>query len=319
MIDWSKIKAGSASPKLPTQAVRACDEHIKRVYPATRNLLVIQNGELVLSRAYDRETTLLEKKLVRSVTKSVLSCLIGIALDQGKIKNTDQTLAQLLPESKGCAAGVAASQLTLHEVLSMTGGMRWQSGRLGNEPMHVRFMRSTDWVESILSNPVIEKNRLAFQYNTGLSHLLSAIISASTGMSAEQFATKTLFKALSIVDYEWPEDPQGISYGGWGLEINCIDMAKFGMLYADKGVFASHRVLSADWITKSTTPHTPGYGYQWWLYDFNGDATFCAEGLGGQTIAVVPERQVVMVLTSGMAGRSHNQIELLRDHVYRLI
>jgi len=96
-------------------------------------------------------------------------------------------------------------------------------------------------------------------------------------------------------------------------------MVKFGMLYAGKGVFDSHRVLSAEWVAKSTTPHTAGYGYQWWLYDFNGDPAFCAEGLGGQTIAIVPERQVVMVLTSGMAGRSRNQIDLLRDQVYCLI
>jgi len=319
MIEWGGITAGSVSSQLPAQAVHALDEHIKRSYPATRNLLLIHEGELVLSRAYDRQITLTQKKLVRSVTKSVMSCLIGIALDQAKIKSTNQTLAQLLPESKGCAAGVAAGQLTLHQVLSMTGGMRWQSGRLGNEPMHARFMRSTDWVDSILSNPVVEKNRLVFQYNTGLSHLLSAIISATTGMNAEQFARKTLFKALSVDDYEWPEDPQGISYGGWGLEISCVDMAKFGMLYAGNGMFGSQRVLSAEWVAKSTHPYTPGYGYQWWLYDFNGDFAYCAEGLGGQSIAIVPESQVVMVLTSGIAGRSRNQIHLLRDHVYRLI
>jgi len=149
MVDWSQLKAGLTSKQLPPKAVLTLDEHIKRFYPATRNLLLIRKDELVLSRTYDQHVTLVEKKLVRSVTKSVMSCLIGIAMDQGKIKGTSQTLAQLLPESKGCATGGAASQLTLHEVLSMTGGMRWQTGRLGNEPMHVRFMRSANWVESI--------------------------------------------------------------------------------------------------------------------------------------------------------------------------
>ena len=319
MIDWDKLTAGSTSAQLPPQAVSALDNHIKRAYPAIRNLVLIRKGELILSRAYDREITFVEKKLVRSVTKSVMSCLIGIALDQGKIKSTDQTLTQRLPQSKACAAGSAAGQLTLHEVLSMTGGMRWQSGRSGNEPMHARFMRSADWVESILSNPIVARNRQTFQYNTGLSHMLSAIISASTGMSAAQFAEQTLFRALSIDDYEWPQDPQANSYGGWGLEISSIDMAKFGMLYVEKGEFRGQRVVSADWVLKSTHAHTPGYGYQWWLHDFNGDSAFCAMGLGGQTIAVISDNQVVMVLTSAMPGRNRDQIELLRDHVYRLI
>ena len=316
MIDWNNISTEITSDALAQQSVRALDEQVRRLYPATQNLMLISNGELVLTRRYDSNVTLVQKKPVRSVTKSVMSSLIGIALDQGKIKSTDQTLKQLLPNS---AAGAAGGRLTLHQILSMTGGMRWPLGRSGDEPMHVRFMRSANWVESIVSNPVIDKNRLSFQYNTGLSHLLSAIISANTDMNASQFASETLFRILNIEDYTWPEDPQQINYGGWGLELRCVDMAKFGMLYLEHGLFGSERVLTPEWIKKSTQAHTPDYGYQWWLHNFNGDSAFCAKGLGGQVIAVVPDTGVVMVLTSGISGRSRNQIDLLRDYVYTLV
>jgi len=319
MIDWGNIKAGITSVALAQESVFALDERVRRSYPATRNLMLICQGDLLLSRSYDRNVSLAEKKQIRSVTKSVISSLIGIALEQGKIKSVDQTLAQLLPASAGCADGAAVGKLTLHQILSMTGGMRWQLGRSGNEPMHARFMRSADWVESIVSNPIIDKNANCFQYNTGLSHLLSAIISACTGMSAAQFASDTLFNALSIDDYAWPEDPQQVSYGGWGLELSCIDMAKFGMLYVDSGKFDGQRVLKSEWVAKSTHPYTPGYGYQWWIYDFNGKSAFCAEGLGGQTIAVVPGSQVVVTLTSAMPGRNKNQVDLIRDYVYSLV
>jgi len=305
MIDWSNITAGFSSNALDPKAVGALDERIKRFYPAARNLVLIHANEVVLTRTYDQNLSLVEKKLVRSVTKSVVSCLIGIALDQGRIESTDQTLSQLLPASAGCAAGMAAGKSTLHELLSMTGGMRWPLARSGIEPMHVRFMRSKDWVESIISNRIDERKRLEFQYNTG--------------MNAAQFASQTLFKALAIEDYTWPEDPQGISYGGWGLELSCVDMAKFGMLYLGNGEYEGNRVLSEDWVAKSTRPHTPGYGYQWWLHDFNGSSVFAAEGLGGKTIAVLPESEVVIVLTSALAGRSRNSIELLRNYVYPLV
>jgi len=319
MIDWDNIRAGISSDALEPQAVHALDERVRRFYPATRNLMLIHKGKLVLTRTYDQNISLTEKKLVRSITKSVVSCLIGIALEQRKIKSTDQTLSQLLPTSAGCAAGMAAGKLTLHQLLSMTGGMRWPMARSGIEPMHVRFMRSKDWIESIIKNPIIHKNHGDFQYNTGSSHLLSAIISAATGMSAAQYASNTLFKALALEDFNWPEDPQGISYGGWGLEISCIDMAKFGMLYLGNGQFEGQRVLSPEWVSRSTQAHTMGYGYQWWLYNLNGSSAFAAVGLGGKTIAVVPESEVVIVLTSGLAGRSRNQIDLLRSHVFPLV
>ncbi|OED42911.1 hypothetical protein AB833_05035 [Chromatiales bacterium (ex Bugula neritina AB1)] len=319
MIDWGSIAPGVTSAVLDPQAVNSLDQRVRRNYPATENLILIHQHELRLSRCYSRAISLEQKVPLRSVTKSVVSSLIGIALEQGKIASTEQTVAQLLPGSAACAAGAAAAKLTLHQVLSMTGGMRWQSGRSGNEPMHMRFMRSENWVDSILSNPVIGKNRFLFQYNTGLSHLLSAIISACTGMIAAQFASETLFSHLGIIDYTWPEDPQGISYGGWGLEISCIDMAKFGFLYAYDGVFNELRLLPSCWIKTSTLAHTQGYGYQWWLYDFNGVSAFSALGLGGQMITVVPDKHIVIVLTSAMAGRSRKYIELLRDHVYSLV
>lgn len=222
-------------------------------------------------------------------------------------------MLSLLPEYAAQAGDERKHAITLEHLLTMTPGLEWdESTHPYSDPgnSHYHLNRADDWMAYVISRPLKDTPGTQFAYNTGAVHLMSAIIKASTGQYANQFAREHLFGPLDIVSYNWPTDPQGYPYTGGsygGLRLKARDLAKFGYLYLHRGKWNGKQVIPQDWVAASTQTRVElapgqGYGYLWWLGSFEIKGrqlkVVNAEGLGGQLINLVPELDLMVVFTS---------------------
>ncbi len=308
------------------------DREIKARFRSVNAFLVVRKGYLVFESYYGgsgQEDT----HLVASVTKSFVSALIGIAIDQGFIEGVNQHVLDFFPEFAPGPHDRLKQQMTIGHLLTMTAGFQWRTGAQLKEQYINRLRRSKDWVDFILNLPVRARSFGRFQYNSAVSHLLSAIITRSTGMCAQAFAAKYLFDPIGMdlpasnVQHTfsqadvfenravWPKDPQGNNIGGWGMLLKPRDMARFGYLYLNAGRWDGKPIIPKKWVENSVSPHAPGYGYQWWLRDVNGIFVFSADGRGGNHIYCVPEKGLVVVVASRPGGRWQDRRSLLEGFV----
>ncbi|MBO9129230.1 serine hydrolase [Bacillus sp. 165] len=256
---------------------------------------------------------------INSITKSILATLIGIALDRGYIEHIHVPIKKYFPRLPS-----AKESLTLYHLLTMSTGEEWDE--FGNGVRFPsNFVRSKHWVNYVLKRPIVEAPGTAMNYNTGSSHLLSAILQQVTGVSASQFAKQVLFEPLSITEYEWEQDPQGITVGGFGMKMKPLDLLKIGLLYLHNGVWQGNQIISHDWIQQSTRPmfttykHIGSYGFHWWVLDkkvflIPFDVYF-AMGYAGQYIIVIPEAELVAVITANMPKQGLVPLHIFIDHL----
>jgi len=287
------------------------------VYRSVRAVLVMAGGRTVFERYYNTSPT--TSRDVESVTKSVMSTLVGIALGEGKLRSLDQTLAQLLPAyAATMKPDVAAT--TLRQVLTMTAGF---SGDVDNAGLE--FMASPDWVGAILAGPVRPPGKV-FAYSNGAAQVVSAILVQATGQSVLEYARAKLFDLLGIVSrpsveplavesniatynkatFAWPVDPQRLNLGWSLLKLRPRDMAKLGSLYLDEGRWEGKQVVPVAWVRDATRSQVAAqgagnsYGYLWWVTKADGDPAYLAWGAGGQLIEVVPSRHLVVVVSTDL-------------------
>ncbi len=281
------------------------DKYVREHLPMVWSLLVVRHGRLVFERFYGASAQ--THGNVQSVTKSVISALVGIALARGDLTSLDQKLVQFLPKgdlTRGTDPRVRA--ITLRDLLTMSGGFAGDAstGNFG-------YTYESSWTKALVNRGLQRDPGSQFDYDSGTSHLLSAVLTKATGMSAEEYARRYLFGPLGISDVLWERDPKGNSNGGWGLVLTSEDMAKFGYLYLRKGKWGRKQVVPAGWINASTTreiatdnngtwglPPWSKYGYFWWIYPRTSPAGFAAVGLGGQFILVWPRLDLVVVTTA---------------------
>jgi CubicO group peptidase (beta-lactamase class C family) len=263
------------------------------------SLLLVRNGYIVLDAYfYPYDPKSLHDGA--SVTKSVTSTLIGIAIDQRKIKSARQAVPEIFAQSSIVNQDERKAKLTLESLLSMTSGLKCQPGE--NELTLHQMMESKDWVQFMLDLPMAQEPGTRFVYCSGGMHLLSGIVSKATGMTAFDFARRALFEPLGIHEAVWPADPQGVNYGWGDLHLHPRDMAKIGYLYLNHGMWEGKQIVSANWIAESTRVHAQtgsdsDYGYGWWVRP--KDKLYEAVGRGGQRITVLPELNLVAVETGG--------------------
>jgi CubicO group peptidase (beta-lactamase class C family) len=278
--------------------------------PHTHLLLVESNGVLVMeeyfngasaSSAYD----------VRSVTKTVMSILIGIAIDQGLVRSVDETvgdyLAPVLPSLEP-----EKGRITIRQLLTMTSGLPWLE--LGSEEQdYFAFVNFPDPLLWILSRPLEHLPGEVWNYNTGASHILSAILAEATGASAREFGQAHLFGPLDEEVGPWVTDPRGYCYGGHGVSLRGRTMIKLGRLFLEGGTWEGRLVVSESWVQESTTwhhatgdalPWGSGYAYLWWLgRDSRTGLEFTfAVGYGGQFILIVPARNTTIAAATAWSG-----------------
>ena len=275
--------------------VRNAGEHI-------RSLIVVRHGFIVAEeyftpQLYDINTP----HILYSVTKSIVSCLIGIAIDKGFIDNTSQRLIDFFPGRTIANMSVWKEQITLENVLMMRSGFQWNEDNYNEYNDFFAMRDSDDWAQYVLDRPMAYEPGSVFYYNSGNSHLLATIINVTTGMSPLAFADEYLFGPLGITQRFWSTDPQGINFGGSSLALTPRNMAKFGLLYLNNGTWDEQQIVSSEWVSSSNhglaTPYTmTSYGYQWWIDDYHN--WYSARGYNGQFIYVIPEHDIVIVFTS---------------------
>jgi CubicO group peptidase (beta-lactamase class C family) len=289
--------------------------------------LVVRNGSIVYER-YRPEYYAGSQFPIYSCTKSITSALVGIALDRGLIKSIDRPVSEFFPRIAQTADAPRKSRLTLRHLLSMSSGLDWSEWGAWDyyfQPM----VDSPNWVDFVLARPMAEAPGKVFNYNSGGSQVLSAIVGLRTGMPAAEFARRELFDGIGIGPVTWPADPNGVSTGGYGVRMTARDAARFGYLFLNNGVWEGRQVVSPGWVEESTRQQSEGhswfgrYGLHWWLRTL-GDArartTFFAMGYGGQYIFVVPALDLVAVFFSWMLGdSSFLPMQWLEDFVVKAV
>ena len=268
--------------------------------PTVESVLVVRHGVLVAER-YAAGGTADDSRNVHSASKSILGALAGIALAAGAIGDVDDPIALYLPEAADPQAPLKG-EITVRHLLTMASGLAWEEDRT-----EYRIEDDDGWVEAILAQRMDATPGRNFLYSTGGTHLLSAVIAAATGMSTCDYAMARLFGPLGIAPEHWGRDPEGVYSGGYNLYLTARELALFGQLYLQRGAWESRQVVPAAWVDASwTTAWDTGagwdYGYLWWLTERDGLRIAVAWGWRGQLVYVVPELDVVVVVTTDTSG-----------------
>jgi CubicO group peptidase (beta-lactamase class C family) len=321
---WPTTGWRSTSPEeqgMDSEKLAQMVEHIQQEKLDLDSLLVIRNGYLV-SELYRDPYTAEQPHVVFSVTKSVIDTLIGIAIQKGYIRSVRQPLIGMLPAGGVANLDDSKKAITLENLLTQTSGLDCNENPAPGEPS---VFTSDDWVKFVLDQPMVAKPGEKFNYCTGATHLLSAVLQSATGVSALKFANQSLFTPLGIGpldEMRWPSDPQGVTIGGFGLALTPREMAKLGFLFLHKGQWDGETVVPLDWVVTSTASHAnrgekKEYGYLWWI-DPQGK-WYAALGLHGQHIFVYPAENLVVVSTAALpAGNDADLIpiqELLDGYI----
>ena len=203
--------------------------------------------------------------------------------------------------------------MTIEHLLTMTSGLDWPEG----DPIYSQLWNSPDWVQFVLNRPMLVEPGSRFNYNSGCSHVLSAIVAERSGVLTQDFAYERLFAPLGFSNVDWNLTAGGLAIGGWGLNLTPRDMAKFGYLYLNEGVWDGQQIVPAAWVQSSVTPHietgqTFSYGYQWWTYPKWG--AYAAKGRYGQLIFVIPDYEMVVVFTAQMDS-DQPLVSLIEDYI----
>jgi CubicO group peptidase (beta-lactamase class C family) len=279
-------------------------EHVKKNNFSIDSILIVRNGYVVLD-AYFYPFLKGQKHIIHSCTKSIMSALIGIAINKGFIKNIDQPITDFFPDKAFANADDLKNSITLEDLLMMASGLKCRDSYLYRWVGFFEMRYSNDWAQYVLDLPMEVTPGEKFEYCNGVSYLLSVIIQNTTKMKTLDFARKHLFELLGIIDIEWERSPQGIDAGYGEMWLKPHDMAKFGLLYLNKGRWGNKQIVPSAWVEVSTRGHIGAtlfdqYGYQWWV---DSAGYYMAVGYKGQRIFVVPEKDIVVVFTGDLTGR----------------
>ncbi|PFF30890.1 6-aminohexanoate hydrolase [Bacillus thuringiensis] len=300
------------------------EQIIQEEYKNMNGMLVVQKGNIIFEKYYNGQGPD-DAFHVASVTKTIISALIGICVDKGYIKSVNQKVIEFFTEYKR-----KASEVTVRHLLSMTAPypfVDWQ------EPLE-ELCTQEDWVQYALNRMGNGGEIGSFKYSSAGAHVLSAIITSATGKNAREFANEYLFQPLGmreIPNYNmkvfgfddlfgkdvkgWAHDPNGISTGGWGLTLTARDMAKFGQLYLSDGIYNGKQILSKSWVQESIAMNSNQYGYLWWLREENGIFSYCAMGDGGSMICCIPKQDLVVVIASEVMPNARDRWEVIVKYI----
>ena len=311
--------AAPAAADLGAAVDRFVEESLSPGIRNRRAILVAVNGKTMVERYYDSNAD--ETAVVASVTKSIVSTLVGIAVSEDLL-TLDETLSELLPSHSSVMTSQVGA-ITVRQLLTMTAGLPEDDGP---DPMP----SGDDWVTNILRRGTVQSRGEGFAYSSASSHLLAAVLTEATSQPLLTYAREKLFDPLGIdttptyqpiisprpdqaevraynrADFAWPRDPQGIHIGYGEVKLSAEDMVKLGNLYLDQGRWAGKQVLSSDWVQDATASAVStaggfgglGYGYQWWVTSAGEHRAFAAIGYGGQIIEVVPDLGLVVVAST---------------------
>ncbi len=327
-----------AAPEVRSLLADEADEvdEAARTLPRLHSLLVSLRGELLFERYYNgtRRDSLAN---IKSASKSVISALVGIAVDRGLIPDVSTPIATYFPELAR-DPDARKGEITVEHLLTMRPGLAGTSNR-----NYGAWVTSRNWVQHALARPMFAAPGEEMEYSTGNTHLLSAILTIAAGKTTWQLANEVLAKPLGFTLAQWPRDPQGIYFGGNDMLLTPRQMLAFGELYLNEGRAADQQVVSQGWVQRScegrVRDRRPGgnrafnpngnvdplrdrrYGYGWWVHQIGGYETCFAWGYGGQYIFVMPDLDLVLVATSSsdVGGERRGHRRALFDILERLV
>jgi CubicO group peptidase (beta-lactamase class C family) len=274
-----------------------------RELPRLRSLVVLRHGETLAEHRFNGGPALDQPVNIKSASKSVLSALIGAAIDRGVIAGADTPVVAILNREAPDNPDPRLGRVTLGHLLSMQAGLERTSG-----PHYGRWVSSPNWVRYALAQPFVDEPGGRMLYSTGSSHLLSAALTRASGRSTLELARKWLGEPLGIDIPSWPQDPQGIYFGGNDMLLSPRALAKFGELYRNGGRVDGNQIIPQEWIAESwrvrtTSPWSGnGYGYGWFVDEIGGYPVRFAWGYGGQMLYIVPDLHLTVVMTSDPAA-----------------
>ena len=263
--------------------------------------LIIRKGKVVdeyFKEGYSKDSTF----TLQSCSKSITSALAGIAIEQGYIKSITDYASSYLPQLAN-AKYADMGKITIRQLLNHTSGLTGTDSHLWNQ-----WRESPDWIDFLTSRPMKHKPGQIFEYSTGNTHLLAAILEKATGKGLLDYAKEVLFTPIGLTSAELGKDPQGIGDGGNGFAMTVYDMARFGLLYLNMGKWEGRQIVSESWVKESTSLQARNkvsrYGYQWWLRNYGkaGYSGYNAQGFGGEYIFIVPQLDLIIVFTSWHLG-----------------
>jgi CubicO group peptidase (beta-lactamase class C family) len=292
---------------MDSELLAAMFEYIDRTEANVHGVLIVRNGHTVVE-AYRPPYGPHTRHRTASVGKSFTGALVGIAIREGYVESVDQEVADFFPDHLDWQSDSLKRAMTIEHLLTMTSGLDWPESAVSySSARNVmrQMMSSWDWVQFVLDRPMAAAPGTTFNYSSGGSHLLSAIVEEATGMRTIAFARAYLFEPLGISPGSWMSDPQGIAFGAGGVRLTPRDMAKLGQLYLQGGVWSGKQIVPAEWVEASVARQVRAhgaasyYGYQWWV---RGSGIYAAHGYQGQRIFVIPDREMVVVFTADLPG-----------------
>src|SRR5438552_9318394 len=316
---WDWIKSSPAAEQLDEAALASLVKDIRAgAYSDIHSLLVIRNDRLVLEGYFAGEdehrgtrtpigVVHFDKNTMhdcRSITKSVISMLLGIAISQGKIKSLGESVYDFFPEYVDLRTPERRA-ITLRHVLTMSSGWEWdEDNHAYGDPANseTAMDHAPDRYRYVLERAIVHPPGETFQYNGGSVLLAAAIIERATGEKIDRYAERMLFRPLGITRFEWYRYPDGEPIAPSGLRLLPRDIAKLALLYLHKGTWNGNSLVPPTWVAASTTPPRPGsfYGYFWWLGSSPAGPLITAVGYGGQRALISPNQNLVVVITAGL-------------------
>jgi CubicO group peptidase (beta-lactamase class C family) len=316
---------GLDSNRLQRLVKRIRDGEITNIH----SLLIVRNGHLLVDEYFEDQKAD-ELHTLQSVSKSFTSALVGIAIEKGKFSGVGEKVLDFFPDLEGIdRASPQRQKMTVKDLLTMRSGTDYHER--GDDSPHFQLNRkSKGWTGFILNRPMVHDPGTHFQYDSGAVILTSAMIKQRYGVHADKFAEEYLFKPLGIKRSSWSRNQEGHPHTGGGLGLSSHDMAKFGLLYLRQGQWDGDQVVPQQWVKDSLSRQVKfepakgrfvGYGYWWWILtpDPNGDSKqdICAAlGFMGQHILLVPEHDMVVVVTANARGPAEDAIlEFFYDEI----
>ena len=247
---------------------------------------------------------------MQSVTKSIVSATIGIAISRGDFPDLDTPVLSFFDIDKTAHVDDQKRAMTLRHLLTMSEGLRWDENVPYTDPKNTFTVmaRSLDWVQFTLDQPMAREPGTRFNYNSGASLMLGQIFLQATGIDIEAYTARYLFQPLGITEYEWKRTPFGLADTQEGLFLSTRDLAKIAYLYLQKGRWNQKTIIAESWINDSLHPSfelndelRTGYGFKWWSqryqYQDKSYVAYLGKGFGGQRPIILPDFDMVIVVT----------------------
>ena len=289
------------------------------------SVLIMHKGEILAERYFPGEDECWGKALgivqpdagslhdLRSVTKSIVSLLYGIALSDSLVPKLDESLIAQFPEYGDLAADPHRRGILVRHALTMQMGTEWSEDLPYTDPRNseIAMEMAADRHRFVLDRPMVGEPGGGWTYNGGATAIIACLIAKGVGKSIDIYATETLFAALGIENFEWITGSDGVPVAASGLRLTIHDLAKIGKLIIDNGAWQSKQIVPADWLTDSMTPYADlpdglRYGFFWWLAPDGSPPHWVAGiGNGGQRLMINPANQLIVVVFTG----NYNQLD----------